>query len=93
MISVGYDIGRFLIQIVLSYVTLLKDRVHCFSMQVVMNKCFLLNPKKNFPQIRLVVFVFEKNAKNAPVIQKNDVTVSKSRRLAYSNNQLKAVNR
>jgi len=25
-----------------------KDRVHCFSMQVVINKCFLLNPKKNF---------------------------------------------
>jgi len=26
----------------------LKGRVHCFSMQVVMNKCFLLNPEKNF---------------------------------------------
>jgi len=25
-----------------------KDRVHCFSMQVVKNKCFLLNPEKNF---------------------------------------------
>jgi len=24
----------------------IKDRVHCFSMQVVMNKCFLLNPEK-----------------------------------------------
>jgi len=25
-----------------------KGRVHCFSMQVVMNKCFLLNPEKKF---------------------------------------------
>jgi len=24
----------------------LKDQVHCFSMQVAMNKCFLLNPEK-----------------------------------------------
>jgi len=24
----------------------LKGRMQCFSMQVVMNKCFLLNPKK-----------------------------------------------
>jgi len=23
-----------------------KGRVHCFSMQVVMNKCFILNPEK-----------------------------------------------
>jgi len=22
--------------------------VHCFSMQAVMNRCFLLNPEKNF---------------------------------------------
>jgi len=28
--------------------TLLKGRVHCFSMQVVMNKCFLPNPEKNW---------------------------------------------
>jgi len=27
---------------------ILKVWVYCFSMQVVMNKCFLLNPKKNF---------------------------------------------
>jgi len=38
-----------------------KGRVNCFSMQVVMNKCFLLNPVKILAQIRLVVF--EKNAK------------------------------
>jgi len=33
-----------------------KDRVQCFSMQVVMNKCFVLNPVKSLSQIRLVVF-------------------------------------
>jgi len=42
-----------------------KSRVHCFSMQVVMNKCFLLNPEKSLAQIRLVVF-----EKNAPLIPK-----------------------
>jgi len=41
-----------------------KGRVHCISMQVVMNKCFLLNPEKNnLAQIRLIVV--EKNAINA----------------------------
>jgi len=40
-----------------------------------MNKCFLLNPEKNLVQIRLVVF--EKNAKNAPLLPKNDVTEPK----------------
>jgi len=35
---------------------ILKGRVHCFSMQVVINKYFLLNPEKNLVQIRLVVF-------------------------------------
>jgi len=54
----------------------LKDRVHCFSMQVVLNKCFLLNPEKNLAQIRFVVFEI-----NAPLIPKNDVTESKARRL------------
>jgi len=29
-------------------VVVLKDRVQYFSMQVVINKCFLLNPVKNF---------------------------------------------
>jgi len=37
-----------------------KCRVHCFSMQVVMNKCFLLKPEKNLAQIGLAVF--EKNS-------------------------------
>jgi len=39
----------------------LKGRVHCFSMQVGMNKCFLLNPESKLAQIRLAIF--EKNAK------------------------------
>jgi len=40
-----------------------KGRVHCFSMQIAMNKCIFLSPEKNLVQIRLVVF--EKNAKDA----------------------------
>jgi len=44
-----------------------------------MNKRFLLNPEKNLAQIRLVVF--EKNAKTAPLILKNDVTEPKARLL------------
>jgi len=50
-------------------------------MQVVIKKCFLLNPqkKKKLAQIRLVVF--EKNTKNAPLIPKNDVTEPKARSL------------
>jgi len=42
-------------------------------------------------QIRLVVF--KKSEKNTPLNLKNDVTEPKARRLGYSNNQLKAVNR
>jgi len=46
-------------------------------MQVVMNKCFLLNPeKKNLAQIRFVVF--EKNSKNAPLIPTNNITEPKA---------------
>jgi len=48
-------------------------------MQVVVNKCFLLNPEKNLAQIRLVVF--EKNAKNVPLNPKSDVTEPKARLL------------
>jgi len=55
----------------------LKGRVHYFSMQIIMNKCFLLNPeKKKLTQTRLVVF-----EKNAPLILKNDVTEPKARLL------------
>jgi len=45
-------------------------------MQVVMNKCFFLNPKKNLAQIRLVVFM-----KNAPLIPKNNAIEPKARLL------------
>jgi len=41
-------------------INLIKGRVHCFSVQIVINKCFLLNPEKKLSQICLVVF--EKNA-------------------------------
>jgi len=41
-----------------------------------MNKCFLLNPKKNLAQICLIVF-----EKNSPLIPKNDVTEPKARLL------------
>jgi len=44
--------------------------------------------KKNLVQIRLVVF-----EKNAHFNSKNDVIEPKVRRLGYSNNQLKTVNR
>jgi len=50
-------------------------------MQVVLNKCFLLNPQKNLALIRLVVF--EKNAKNASLIPKNYVTELKAIKLLY----------
>jgi len=45
-------------------------------MQVVINKCFLLNSEKNLAQIRLVVF-----EKSASLILKNDVTELKARLL------------
>jgi len=64
---------------------LFKGQVHCFSMQDVMNKCFLLNHEQNRTHIRLVVF-----EKNPPLIPKNDVTEPKAKRLRYSNNQLKS---
>jgi len=43
-----------------------------------MNKCFLLNPEKIWCRF---VLSFEKNAKNAPLILKNDVTEPKARQL------------
>jgi len=42
-----FFIAEFCIRL-LSINSNLKDRVHCFSMQVVMNECFLLNPEKKF---------------------------------------------
>jgi len=59
-------------------------------MQVVMNKCFLLNPEKKLVQICLIIF--KKNTKttnfNTLQIQQNDITEPKAKRLDYSNNQL-----
>jgi len=43
-------------------------------MQVVMNKCFLLNPEKIWHR-----FVLSFSRKNAPLIPKNDVTEPKAR--------------
>jgi len=63
-------------------------RMQCFSMQVMINNCFLLNPENNFAQIRFVVF--ENNAEIHTLIPKNDVTEPKVRRPGYSNNQLKS---
>jgi len=40
-------------------------------MQVVISKCFLLNPEKNLAKIRLVVF--EKRLKTHTLFPKNDV--------------------
>jgi len=54
-----------------------KGWVHCFSMQVVMSKCFLPKSWKKLAQIRLDVL--EKNAKNALLIPKNDVTEPKAK--------------
>jgi len=60
----------------------LKDRVHYFSIiQVVMNKCFVLNLVKNLAQVRLDVF--EKNAKTT--LFNSEKMTSPSRRLGYSN--------
>jgi len=56
-----------------------KSQWQCFSMQVKMNKCFLLNPEKNLTQIHLVVF--QKNAITVHLIPKNDVTEPKAKLL------------
>jgi len=68
--------------------SLIKGRVHCFLMQVVLNKCFHLKSEKKIsadPFCR-----FREKRKNAPLIPKNDITEPKARGLAYSNNQLKS---
>jgi len=48
-------------------------------MQVVMSKCFLLNPQKILAQIRLVVF-----EKTAHFYSENDVTEPKARLLVIT---------
>jgi len=58
---------------------IVKGRLHCFSMQVAMNKCFLLNPEKKIsadPSCR-----FREKRKNAHFTSENDVTESKARLL------------
>jgi len=56
-----------------------KGRVHWFSMQVVMNKCFLLQPWKNW---RRSVLSFSRNTqKTHTSISKTDVTEQKARKL------------
>jgi len=57
----------------------LKGQVHSFSMQIVMNKCFLLNLIKKLAQIRLVIF--EKTQKGHALSPNNDVTEPKARLL------------
>jgi len=54
----------------------LKGRVQCFSMQIVINKRFLLNPEKNW---RIAVLSFSR--KTHTLILKNDVTEPKARLL------------
>jgi len=54
----------------------IKRLVQCFSVHVVMNKCFLLNLKKKLAQIHLVIF-----EKNGFQFRKNDVTEPKARLL------------
>jgi len=49
-------------------------------MQVVKNKCFLLSPEKKIWR-RSVMSFSEKNAKNAHLIPKNNVTEPKARPL------------
>jgi len=65
-----------------------KGRVDCFSMQVVINKCFLLNPEKKFgADLSCHLTTIQKKAHfNA----ENDVTEPKARRLGYSNNHIKS---
>jgi len=54
-------------------------------MQVVL-KCFLLKPEEKKIGADSSCRVFEINAKNTPLIPKNDVTEPKA--IGYSNNQL-----
>jgi len=54
--------------------------VQCFSTQVVINKCFLLNPEKKFWR-RSVLLFSRKTLKTHTLIPKNDVTDPKARLL------------
>jgi len=61
--------------------------MHSFSMQVVINKCFLLNPEKIFGADPFCHF--REKRKKRTSNSENDVTEPKARRLAYSNNQFR----
>jgi len=50
---------------------LFKDRVHCFSTQVIINKCFLLNPEKKIDTDSTCRF--REKRKKHTLIPKNDV--------------------
>jgi len=65
---------------------LLKGRVHCISMQIVMNKCFFLNPEK---RRRPVLSFSIKTQIMHTLIPKNDVTEPKARLLQQPVNRLK----
>jgi len=56
-----------------------KGRVHCFSMQVVINKCFLLNPEKR--HWRKSIMSFSRKTQNGTLYSKNGVTEPKARLL------------
>jgi len=56
-----------------------KGLAHCFSMQVVINKCFLLNLEKKFGVDPSCRFRKKKQKKNVTLIQKNDVIKAKAR--------------
>jgi len=67
--------------------------MHCFSMQVAMNKCFLLNPEKKFGADPSCSFREKRTNRLIPTHFNSEKIMSPSRRLGYSNNQLKTVNR
>jgi len=56
-------------------INLIKGRVHCFSMQIVMNKCFLLNSEKKLGADSSLSF----SKKTHTIIPKNNVTVPKAK--------------
>jgi len=48
-------INLLAIRLAASTATSLKGRMQCFTMQVIMDNCFVLNPAKKFAQICLVI--------------------------------------
>jgi len=62
-----------------------KSWLQCFSMQAVLNKCFVLNPEKIVAD--LSYYFREKANMTLFNSEKNDVTKTKATKLGYSNNQ------